>query len=336
MSRDSLLVASDTLWKYVIPSMMFTGLVGNSISFCVMLGRRFRTQTIGVYFGALAMVDSYNLMNSLPRFWFPMVLKIDPASYSDIGCRISTFSLYYSYQVSSWVLVCVTVERALAVAFPLKTKNTFTRKRAVITLVTVASLLLAYNSYILFYKAGYLDEMPDGSLVCTLNAFYTDKPFFKSHNWIDVLLCSIIPFTCIIVSNVVIVRKVMESRKLTKKQEDKNSSTTSMKMLLCVSSMFIFFTLPLSIMLLYMQTYQVLDVENDGLPSLLWVIGLILLYGNNSLNFFLYCLTGRTFRKQLCDYFSICRRTKSDVSRVTGTSSLESGSTFNNDKSSNF
>ena len=59
-----------------------------------------------------------------------------------------------------------------------------------------------------------------------------------------------------------------------------------------------------------MQLGELLDVENDGLPSLLWVTALILLYGNNSLNFFLYCITGRTFRNQLKEYFCRCRVAK--------------------------
>ena len=318
LETNILLTVSSNLWKYVVPIMMITGLIGNSLSFLVMMGRRFRKQTFAVYFCALALADSYSLLNSLPRFWYPTVTNIHPTAHSDAICRFSTFSLYYSYQVSSWVLLCVTVERALAVAFPLKTKHTFTRRKAVITLLIVSALLFCYNCYILFYKDGYLMEMEDGTTVCGLDVFYTAKPFFKSHLWMDVLLCSIIPFAFIITSNIVIVKKVIESRKLLSLpgKHRKNVSTPSLKMLLCVSSMFIFFTLPLSIMLLYMQIYQVLDVENDGVPSILWACALILLYCNNSLNFFLYCLTGRTFRKQLVDYFTVCRVSKPTISSM--------------------
>ena len=322
LETDILLTVSRNLWKYAIPIMIFTGLIGNSLSFLVMMGRRFRKQTFAVYFCALALADSYSLLTSLPTYWIPRVTNIHPAAYSDTICRFSNFSLYYSYQVSSWVLLCVTVERALAVAFPLKTKHTFTRRKAVITLLIVSALLFCYNCYILFYKDGYLMEMEDGTTVCGVDVFYTAKPFFKSHHWMDVLLCSIIPFAFIITSNIVIVKKVIESRKLSALPGNQrtNVSTPSLKMLLCVSSMFIFFTLPLSIMLLYMQSYQVLDVENDGLPSLLWIVALIVLYGNNSLNFFLYCLTGRTFRAQLKDYFRFCRVSKPTVSNMLSSS----------------
>ena len=64
--------------------------------------------------------------------------------FSDAACRMYNFSEHVSYLASSWLILCMTLERFVAVAFPLK-KELFCRQRNALVVIIVVISVMAYS-----------------------------------------------------------------------------------------------------------------------------------------------------------------------------------------------
>ena len=74
--------------------------------------------------------------------------------------------------------------------------------------------------------------------------------------------------------------------------------------LICVSVFYVVFSAPVAVYLVYQNSW----LDNAGLVWLgkmqvYWAIASIMSYFNNSMNFFLYCMSGPRFRKELVKMF---------------------------------
>ncbi|ELU03837.1 hypothetical protein CAPTEDRAFT_190469 [Capitella teleta] len=122
--------------------------------------------------------------------------------------------------------------------------------------------------------------------------------FYKTHlDRIDLALASAMPFIVIFtVNTVIIVKLTLKSKNLT--SSSKTSSMTAI--LISVSVTFLVFTLPITIhMLLYSGDFYSTATELEYAQlEVEWAVVNIVYYLNNSTNFFLYCISGPSFRRE--------------------------------------
>ena len=279
--------------------------VGNTLSGVIMMKKSLRHLTASLFLCVLALLDNLMLFLGLLRLWLHNRYSID-LYYSNFGCKLQMFLAYFTAQECAWVIVCLTMERLICVVMPHKAKHIATRKNAAILLVVVTIVLTAINAH--NFETIESLETDNSSSVCN-NKPKFDVFYWEVWPWIDFMLLSILPFSIMCISNLTIIVSVAKS----KFQHLKSQVSTKLKLkgmtviLLLVSLMFIFTTVPLPIFLV-MQKFWYEDAfftdETLAYLDMWWAIVVNISYLNNTCNFFLHILSSRRFRKEVVNLFA--------------------------------
>ena len=217
----------------------------------------------------------------------------------DAGCRIHTFLTYTTLAWSGWTIVCFTIERVLIVWVPLKHRSWCTLKSVVISWVVIMVAVSTFHAPLLFKRT---TPYPlDGDL-----CGYNDK-YSSILPWIDLFVASGVPILIIFISNILIIIKLARRRyashetipRVASSNDSIRNISSITIMLLVLSFVFLITTLPLTIYFLIYNAYDITTGEIDLIKICLNA----LVYTNNSINFLLYCVTGRKFRKTLIRMF---------------------------------
>ena len=243
-----------------------------------------------VFMGSLALVDL-----SLNCFRIPFeVVWLE----STAACR----SMWYLYNAlpmfSNYILLCWTLERVIAVQFPLRASQWCTVKRTAV-LVTVTGIF----SFCISVAWPISIVSSSGGLGCKLDE---DKISFIYNVWnkVDSSLFIFIPMVLITLSNVLIIIRLQQS---TKRHQQMTSSEESRKKrekeqrnititLLVVSFTFLVLHTCMPIAVYNSFSLSRADMRRDGNIAKWYFLnfcGLALAELQNSVNFFLYFLTGR-------------------------------------------
>ncbi|XP_052223909.1 growth hormone secretagogue receptor type 1-like [Dreissena polymorpha] len=319
------------LQLYVPPILLILGTFGNVLSFVIMSRNMFKVSTY-CYLALLAIMDTFVLYIGLLRMWISN-FALDIQIISNCMCKLVTFFGYVSSVTSVWLIIAVTIERFIAVKFPLKAPRicNVVRARIVILTITLATCLL--NSHI-FWTVELRSNDINGTVSSKCDASVKHVILIKEiWPWVDAAVYSFVPFVIISVLNSMIVRRVLEARRqrnelqmmpLTNKYLSarsrctvKRSNESSKKltcMLLAVSFTFLITTLPMNILMLvnallgddktsvhsyeYKRKYAILTLARTVVEMLMYI--------NHSMNFFLYCATGRKFRQQVKLLLCLC------------------------------
>ena len=97
------------------------GVIGNILSLFVwMIGKRCKNCPTAIYLRFLGLSDA--LVLSIPGLEMAIFL-VDPSvilrNLNNVFCAIMAIAPYFCRQVSTWILVCLTVEQTIAVCRPL-------------------------------------------------------------------------------------------------------------------------------------------------------------------------------------------------------------------------
>ncbi|XP_064639514.1 FMRFamide peptide receptor frpr-18-like [Lineus longissimus] len=297
----------EALWTYSPPILIIAGTILNALTVIVLLKRKFGKSSTRILLIVLAFVDTGVLWTALLGYWIRYAFDVEVRILSELSCPLNFFFTYFFLQLASWSITLLTIERWISVIFPLKAKLICTGKRTAIILILVVILLLCLNAHMLF-----LFGIRDGECL-PMAAPYI---YFWKYVWtyIDLLAKACIPFLVITVCNCSILYKVIRSHNTRKKLPNLEKSSdgqtahaqmTSMTyMLTTVSVMFIFLTLPACI-------YYILILKLTLISSWHSLVKLIFIhaftnfiqYINNSINFLLYCVSGKQFRTELYQMF---------------------------------
>ena len=135
------------LWVYGSPVLITVGTMGNLLSGVVMLRPNLRKCTTSLYLLVLAVADSLVLYTGLLPRWIRDLFGTDLTSGSIAACRIHPFVLNLAIHVEAWIIVCVGIERVVAVVFPYKAKHIFTRRFAARQMAIIGVILAVVNSH---------------------------------------------------------------------------------------------------------------------------------------------------------------------------------------------
>ena len=114
-----------------------------------------------------------------------------------------------------------------------------------------------------------------------------DTHAFYIFSWTDLVCFCIIPFTVISLCNGTIICRVyfMKSRSV------ENRMTSITMTLILISLILLVCTIPY-------EVYQLSSDKNVATKNL-YIVSTFMIYISNSVNLFIYCLTGTAFRKEL-------------------------------------
>ena len=218
-------------------------------------------------------------------------------------------SLAYAFNLFSgigiYLIVFMTIDRFIAVRFPLKMPSLCTVRRARKTIALVCiSMVLYATPYI--YTSGIIN----GTLCSTTKG---KSIIAQTVSWLNVFVASVIPFFSLLVMNVIIIQTIIRSGKnLNKHTTNKEKTTVDAQLailLIMISIAFLFLTLPVCIR--YILAVM-LDHENNpyhnAVYTFVYHFSQKLYFTNNAVNFYLYCIGGAKFRADLVTVF--CRNRK--------------------------
>ncbi|ELU04589.1 hypothetical protein CAPTEDRAFT_127887, partial [Capitella teleta] len=126
------------LLQFGTPIIVILGIPGNILSFLVMKARRYRNKSYSHYLCTLAVFDSLVLVGKyLTRVDAILQTTSNRGlfdSYGDAACKTHNFAEHVCYLMSSWLVLCMTLERFIAVNFPFK-KDLFCKPRNAVTVI---------------------------------------------------------------------------------------------------------------------------------------------------------------------------------------------------------
>lgn len=288
---SSLYNLTRNLFIYVPPILIFGGTIGNLLSFAVMLSPVLRTKPSSLIYSILALTDTAVLYTGLLRYWISEVWDIDLREQSSFSCKTHLFITYLLGHLSACYLMLLTVERTISVYFPLHCKMLCSKRRMVLAIVISTLVETGFNMHYFFTQ-----EWRQGRrrAMCMTIAPHFDMPW----KWIDSSLASFIPFTIIFIGNLLIVSKLYLSQKKKKGKmqvNTVNSTSSTTVILVVVSTCFLLLTLPSCIYFLG----QTRGIWPRTTNTLFYRSAMLLYYTNNTINFWLYFVSGAKFRQAL-------------------------------------
>lgn len=199
----SLYFLLDFFHLYYIPSIILLGLVGNLLSCVVFLKTHLKLRSSSYYLAALATAD-FGFLISLLLVWLNSTVGWRVFN-KDGWCETLVYVSAVCSSLSVWLIVAFTVERFIAVQYPLHRPHMCTVARAKTIILVLAILALASHSYS-FVTAGVVKGQ-DGDEVCNLRIEYLET--MRIISIIDSIASLIAPLVLIIVMNTMIMRNLL-------------------------------------------------------------------------------------------------------------------------------
>lgn len=236
--------------------------------------------------------------------------------WTDASCKILYYLINVCYLFSNWILVSWTLERFIAVIFPMKLNVwcTVPTMKKVLCVCCALSFITLTPQITECFSVLSVDRTRS---LCTYSAFY-----FQIYSHFENIVYMYIPMILITGCNFAIVFKLHQQtpkriqftsdQEILKKRAQEQRQLS--RVLLTVSSMFIFFhsTQLLAKMwqAIYPNSTEILkhSVRNYIRFNLFLMVGYRTTDFQNSINFFLYCAFGSKVRQILRD--ALCRKKK--------------------------
>ena len=290
---DPLMKADINLFLSLGILILVVGTTGNLLSLCVWVCTGLRKQRLAAYMTVLAIGDLLTLNGRLLPEIIGTLVGVYPNEINAPLCYGSTYLIYVSGHLVGWSLMLMTIQKAIAVSAPLRAKRYITRRAEWITVTIMVIFILGINSHLFWTFSFEPDTNPD--YPCRGNTFIK-----QIWSWLDTLIAVFLPFLGLIISNVIIIYKVVQSSH--KRQQDLGAHTDSnlastSTILIVLSLAFLFLNMPVQIYI-YLNDNDLTDLK-DYEEAFTVTTLFHLQYMNSAINFFVYCLTWKSFRRKL-------------------------------------
>ena len=304
LQSEPFYVLAINLIKYCLPIIIFVGTFGNVMSFLIMVQREIRQTSTFFYLATLAVADTVVLYISAFKTWIMVLTGFELLHQSTAACKISIFLTQFCVHFSAWLIVAVTVERFLAVWFPLRATTMCNLARAKFVTVMIAMIFILINSHI-FWTAK-LHTLHNGQVKCMSYAY--ENIVCKVFPWIYLVLYSFLPVLVLLLFNTLIIVNLAKSKPLFQAmtKNDQQTRYDHQKLAVCllvISFTWIVTTMPRPLYPFFMEKPR--TVSEQAETVFIRTLCFLLMYVNHAVNFFIYGLTGQRFRMELRRF--LCR-----------------------------
>ena len=271
-------------------------IIGNSLTFCICMKKSNRKKSFMMYLAALAFFDTLNSINYIKGFLCELPnFCLSP----ELHCKLVLFIFDSSAYISSWLIVAISLERAISTKIPHHVAKISSRRFGIKTISIFIIIALILNSHCLYGWTGVIHE---SMVKCyTIPGTYTILwAYFRP--FLNTVFYSLIPGTIIILCNTVMVKAVFASAKIRGTISDQTAKRNRELMIVAVlvSVSFVVLTSPFTL-LMYINAngaHVTLDLTDETLDYI-YDIAVLMTIINHAINFFLYVVSGSRFRQQL-------------------------------------
>jgi hypothetical protein len=299
------------LWKYFSLVITILAFFANLIVAAVLLQKKSRNFSTSIFITNLAIADMFVCLS--PFEGFLLMHRIVDETYSDFDCKFRMFIPKVTYYVSVWMLVFISIERALSVKLPLKVKTIFTLRSSRILVIIVWVLAIAKVSLNVSFVA--MQANIAGILGCFMTLSTTPTLYY-----IDLVLYScfaiLIPYPIILVCTVITISSLLQN-KIRKSKSNKTQVKSITITLVIINIVYLVSVAPGVVYEIYTIFWMRLGgfvewtfVEYYNYIALLNIFT-FMEYLHHALNFFIYFLNGSRFREETIDLLFFCFRKKS-------------------------
>lgn len=314
------------LWNFVAPAIFVIGIIGNLLILLVMTRSWMRGTSTSSYLIAMAIADLCVLVSGMIPEWLEANEIVTFKEIHPFTCKLEKFVFYTAGDAAIWIRVLFTVDRFVAVCFPMRPSEYCLYWKAKYYSLAAVFAAMAKNLHVFFTRGAeivvldqtviedcknFLENFHFNSsaltassnltvvvLVSNCGATSTANKYFEAfvRPWIAFSLVSLLPFAIILMLNLLIVRSMIEVKRtraehllVTKSQDRHIFQMTAM----CLSASFSFLVCvtPSMILLIGKPYWNQRGVENQAY-EIAKAINNQLYYVVHSVNFFLYCITG--------------------------------------------
>ena len=271
--------------------------VGNVLSLLTLKSRMFKSSSC-FYMANLAIWDTVVIW---AKGWYLLITLFD-WDMGHAGCKFFNFLLNVAIHNAVWLVVIMTIERFLAVSFPLKVALWCTITSAKIATATLLVICILINAQYLYLAEAYISPVSGFSCRYALEvAEYATKIW----SWVDMAIYAIIPQFILFFLNISIIVAISRSRqeqaKMATNKKEKGDKGQVTAMLLTVSIVFFVCTAPWTIFHLTAQQIWIYKKTFYEWSTYLCINTILRLLAdvNHCINFFLYVVSGKKFREDL-------------------------------------
>lgn len=183
---------------YYLPTLIVIGVIGNILSCVVFLTTHLRMRSSSYYLAALACAD-LGFLVALFIVWLSSAVDV-PIFHVNGFCQFIVYLSSVCGFLSVWLIVAFTVERFIAVQYPLHRPHMCTVARAKAIIFYLAGFALVSHSYV-FITSGII-QLDGGIQICEM--LDQHKGTMHIINIIDTFLTLIIPLILIVIMNAMI------------------------------------------------------------------------------------------------------------------------------------
>ena len=305
---------------YLTPFIIGIGTIGNLLSFAVLVRKSMRSRSVYFYLMLLSWADTIVLYISAFRTWFRTLFGFELLiHHSAVTCKGYWFMMGLSQHMSAWLIVLLTLDRFIAVTYPLKAASLCTGRRAGFASLGCFLVIGAYQSHV-FWNIHLYDVSHRTLPMC--GPLPSANFMNKGYNYLNCLTYSLLPFLMVLSLNAGIISRMKKRAFSRGNMKNEESSGTAMlasggatdsereitrmtTVLFLVSFTWFALTLPFAMLNVIPMKYTMgHEPYGVAVSKLVKLICFLLMWTNHSINFFLYCLSGKKLRgviiSQLC------------------------------------
>ena len=279
---------------YWYPILAPIGLLGNTLSFTVMMKSKNRKMSTCIYMAAISINDNVMMLMCFHDY---LVAGLQIHKWYPIECKISAFVALFGLQNCTYLILAMTMDKYIAIKWPHRAATYSAPRRAKRIVVGLYILVFIYN-----IPHFFLSSVIGGQCF----NFGIRNVFSRVYSWFSFAVNVIIPFTTLIHMNCVIIKTVRNSHKMystngivTRHSAMKSVENQLTVMMLLVTTLFLILLCPTYIRFIYLL-FAKRETPPQYANSMLFFQVTFKLYTTNSgINFLLYCISGQKFRNDL-------------------------------------
>nr|ANO39029.1 GCR055 [Schmidtea mediterranea] len=273
---------------------LIMGTIGNLLIIIISSRQKTRPFT-KLFIVSEAVWDLAILLLSSIRYAYNSLYSIEIRNHNLAMCKSHSFLTYFFNDISSWVLMILSIERFLLLKYPTNSKlKSLTVKHA--SVITVILLGLSFVKNFLHFLSVY-DETDKICIIYSLEIQVVIS-------YVDLVFNAIIPFIGVAMSTIgTLILLRIHNQKLS--ENVSNSSRTSsavqvLKMVLAISIYNFITAIPQTILSIILSS-EIFNYDEAKLEItfLFFRLSLLFYISNNAIKFYLYIFVSTSYRKML-------------------------------------